>query len=591
MVVLGFGLGYAVQALAELTESVKSAPQRPIIIIEKNPCLLRRAFELRDFSSLLTRPGLAFIVGGSGEAIITALALFAKSEAPQTSGKYAPHIMPHIMPHVMRNRTLISIDEQWYKAVENRIRAWAMQDDVNQATLKKFGKRWVRNIMHNMADIRDLPGVSRLADIARADGSSGELPVFLAAAGPGLDSIASLLPEIHKRCIVVAVDTSLRFLLRNGVAPDFALVVDPQFWNSRHLDRCVNPVTRIVVESAVYPPVLRLPFKEKYLCGSMYPLGIFIEQRVDQKGSLGAGGSVATTAWDFATMLGAQQVWIAGLDLAFPGQKTHFKGARFEEKALAESGRLNPAETWLIHALRDGIPFKAPALSGGEVLTDRRLSLYAAWFETRFRNYPGIRNYSIIGSGEKWSTEGTSPAWKAGVIGVGSEGGSVVGGGLAITGLEPVGAEALLALPERRDEIDKRLEAVSSRIEADFFEPEEVRRRGERYEAATKALFSGLQLIQEACKKGIKIAEQALCSKPDQAGTDIDREKTLAALDEVNRSITGSEVREIAEFLLPTEASATDIRAQPGNTEATFRSYLESTIRLYQSLANSANFI
>jgi hypothetical protein len=132
---------------------------------------------------------------------------------------------------------------------------------------------------------------------------------------------------------------------------------------------------------------------------------------------------------------------------------------------------------------------------------------------------------------------------------------------------------------------------VSSRIEADFFEPEEVRRRGERYEAATKALFSGLQLIQSTCEKGIKIAEQALRSKPGKEGTGLDREKTLAALDEINRSITGSEVREIAEFLLPTEVSATDISTQPGNTETALRSYLESSIRLYQSLANSANFI
>jgi hypothetical protein len=337
----------------------------------------------------------------------------------------------------------------------------------------------------------------------------------------------------------------------------------------------------------------------------MYPLGIFIEQRVDQKGALGAGGSVATTAWDFATMLGTQQIWIAGLDLAFPGQRTHFKGARFEEKALAESGRLNPAETWLIHALRDGIPFKAPALSGGEVLTDHRLSLYAAWFENRFRNYPGVRNYSIMGIGDRgsgiggYSSEhiGTSVSYPDNsnkdlqtlIPSPQSPAPSL--GGLAIKGLEPVGAEVLLALPERRDEIDKRLEAASSRIETEFFEPEEARRRGERYEAATKALFSGLQLIQKACKKGIKIAEQALQSKPGKAGTSIDREKTLAVLDEINRSISGSEVKEIAESLLPTEASATDISTQPGNTEAALRSYLESTIRLYQSLANSANFI
>jgi hypothetical protein len=545
VVILGFGLGYAAQALAEL------APRRPIIIVEKNLCLLRKALELRDLNSLLSRPSVAFIPGGSGEGISGILSFFEKNTGERAA------------PYIMRNRTLIGLDEQWYAAVESRIHSWAMRDDVNAATLKKFGRRWIRNLSRNMSAIRDLPGISRLAGLAADDPAVHEsaahlpLPIFLAAAGPGLDSIAPLLPEIHKRCIVVAVDTSLRFLLRNGVDPDFTLVVDPQFWNNRHLDRCTSPHTRLIVESAVYPPVLRLPFKTVYLCGSMYPLGSFIEQRVDPKGVLGAGGSVATSAWDFSRILGAQQIWIAGLDLAFPGLKTHFRGARFEEKVLAESARLNPAETWLLHALRGGIPFYAPSISGGQVLTDRRLSLYATWFENRFRQFPAIRNYSLSS------------------------------GGLAIAGLEPAKTEALLALPERRAEIGQRLEAAFSRIEAEFFEPEEARRRGERYENAAKALFSGLRQIQTACEKGRKTAEHALLREYLSAG----REKTLAALDEVNRCITGSEVKEIAGFLFPPEVLA-EIgktgQSANANTSDAFRAYLKSSIRLYRSLEESA---
>jgi len=299
-----------------------------------------------------------------------------------------------------------------------------------------------------------------------------------------------------------------------------------------------------------------------YLCGSMYPLGSFIEQRVDPKGALGAGGSVATSAWDFSRILGAQQIWIAGLDLAFPGLKTHFRGARFEEKVLAESDRLNPAETWLLHALRGGIPFYAPSISGGQVLTDRRLSLYASWFENRFRQFSAIRNYSLSS------------------------------GGIAIEGFEPAETEALLALPERRAEIDQRLQAAFSRIKAEFFEPEEMRRRGERYENAVNALSSGLRQLQTACEKGRKIAEQAMSRDPGPA----EREKTLAALDEVNRCITGSEVKEIAGFLFPPEILAEMGKTgQSANTDTSanatasdgFHVYLKSSIRLYRSLEES----
>jgi hypothetical protein len=376
-IVLGFGLGYAAQALAELIPL-----QSPIIIMEKYPALLRLAFELRNMETFLSRNNIAFVLEENG--ISSALSHFEKNAGEK------------LKPEILRNRPLTGIDEQWYSAVENRIRAWAMKDDINAATLKKFGKRWVRNILRNAAAIRDLPGISRFAGLA---GDVHPLPVFLAAAGPGLDKASVLLSEIRKRCLIVAVDTSLRFLSRNGVEPDFALVIDPQFWNSRHLDRCVSENTRLIIESAVYPPVLRLPFKKMYLCGSLFPLGKFIEDRVDPKGDLATGGSVATSAWDFSRMLGARQIWIAGLDLAYPNNKTHYRGAQFEEKALAESGRLRPSESWLARAMRDGIPCRCVAPGGGTVASDRRLSLYAAWFENCFRQYPEIINYSLSDGG------------------------------------------------------------------------------------------------------------------------------------------------------------------------------------------------
>ena len=535
LLILGFGLGYTAKAMAEAGGNIES--QRPIIIVEKSIRILRLAFEQLDLSSLLCRNNVAFVPGGCGEGIIKALSIFEKSSGEKTA------------PQIIRNRTLINVDEQWYGTVENRIRAWTMRDDVNMATLKKFGRRWVRNLSRNMNAIRDLPGISRLAALAAQEEAAPQgkpLPVFLAAGGPSLDGIAAALPEIRKRCIVVAVDTSLGFMQRNGVHPDFALVVDPQFWNSQHLHRCTGSHTRLVIESAAYPPVLRLPFKGMYLCGSLFPLGKFIEERVDPKGELGAGGSVATSAWDFARILGAREIWIAGLDLAYPGLKTHFRGARFEEKALSQSRRIHPAETWLLHALREGGPFSAQAMSGGQVLTDHRLSFYAAWFENRFRQFPGVRNFSL------------SPD------------------GLAISGLEPAAAGAILELPPRRKEIDERLEAAFSRIENDFFDQEEIRRRAERYNVAVAALRGGLEKITAACKKGEAIAARALRS-PGAAD-----EKTLAALDEINSFITGSEVKDISGFLFPAEALAGTEEAGDG-----LRTYLESSIRLYRSLAEA----
>jgi hypothetical protein len=278
-------------------------------------------------------------------------------------------------------------------------------------------------------------------------------------------------------------------------------------------------------------------------------LGTFIEKQVDPKGPLGAGGSVATTAWDFARSLGGKEIWIAGLDLAFPELKTHFHGALFEDRVHAESQRFNPAETWVVSALRDGHPFSAPSSCGGKVLTDRRLSLYAAWFENRFRQHASVRNYGLFQNG------------------------------LAIAGLEPAKAEDLLALPDRRDEIEKRLEAVFSRIEEDFYQQEEKQKRAERYENAISVLQRGLESIRNASGKGAAIAEQALkrALNPGQ------QNRTLKDLDDVTRQIAGSEVKEVAGFLFP------PIEKEKDNGDP-FRAYLKSSLKLFLSLEESAGF-
>ena len=539
VVILGFGLGYTAQAAACAVK-----PEQPVIIVEKYPNLLLKAMELRDFSDFLSKNRIIFVLGGTGEGITNALGIAGELVSIDS-------IDDKPVPFVIRNRALTGIDEQWYKTVEERIRTWTMRDEVNSATLKRFGKRWVRNLSRNKSAIRDYPGVSRLADLASVKDSGEELPVFLAAAGPGLDRTAPLLRDIQRRCIVVAVDTSFRFFVKNGVQPDFVLVVDPQFWNSRHLDRCICERTALIAESAVYPHVLRLPFKNIFLCGSLFPLGKFIEDQVDPKGRLGAGGSVATTAWDFARVLGGREIWIAGLDLAFPDLKTHFHGALFEERSNSGSNRFKPVETWVVRALRDGFPFKARSSTGGQVLTDRRLSLYAAWFENRFRQHCEVRNLALFQNG------------------------------LAISGLEPADAQTLLSLPDVRDEIDRRLNEAFSQIENDYREPEEARARALRYEKAVSGLTRGLESILDAAQKGEAIARNALKGSlnPEQ------RKKLLRDLDAITRRVTDSEVKEIAGFLFPPVEAEKE--SSPTESRDPFRDYLESSLRLFSGLAEA----
>jgi len=530
--VLGFGLGYAFSALAA------KFPKRPIIVVEKHPELLKKALELRDFSASLARGKLVFVLDAEG--LTSALSLFETT--------------PGVPPLVIRNRALCDLEREWYARTDDKIAEWNKRTNVNQATKKRFGKRWVKNLSLNLQAVRDLPGISRLEGIL----AQKDIPVFLAAAGPSLDETEPYLGEIYKRCLVVAVDTSLRFLCDRKIEPDFALSVDPQYWNSRHLDRVHAPNARMVAESAVYPTLLRLPFGQIFLCGSFFPLGRFVEDRVDPKGELAAGGSVATSAWDFIRILGAKNVWISGLDLSFPDLKTHFHGALFEEKFHASSCRFVPGETWNYRLLRDGRPFHAKRSGGGVVLTDERLSLYAGWFEHRFSRFPAVENFCL------------SP------------------GGMEIKGLKFEQMERLLALPERRKEIDSLLTGIYETINGDFFSEKARKNREEKYKNAKESLLKGLKTIGNLALEADKLAKtSATRCKLGQLGK-TELEKTLEKLNAANNAINNSEVKEIAGFLIP-ETTSWEAEIAESTQDPILR-HLEYSSRLYRALAEAAEF-
>jgi hypothetical protein len=526
VLILGLGLAYTLDAL------IKRYPEKPIIIAEKHWSLFRKALEVRDFSEILSRHNIIWFIGGEARGIITVLELFSEH------------------PEIIPNRNLMQIDSAWYEEIESSAKTWSNKDDINSATLRRFGKRWVRNLGSNIEAIRDIPGITYLENLA------ADLPVFLAAAGPSLDEMIPYLKDIAKRCIIIAVDTSLRFLLAHNIDPDFVVVVDPQYWNARHLDRCSAPKSCLIAESAVYPGVLRHQFKRAFLCSSLFPLGRFIEDRIVPKGILGAGGSVATTAWDFARILGTKDIWISGLDLAFPDLKTHFKGALFEEKALQESNRFVPAETKSANMLFGGHPFFAAGADGKKTLTDKRLSLYASWFDNHFQQYSNIKNRSFSQKG------------------------------LFIRNMEICRPEEILNLPEKRKEIDMILTERFEKTDAEYCSEYSAKERSAAFLEAKNMLVSGLKQLLSISEDAAEMAWKAW--KYESNLTPAKKDHLLKKFDEINQTISNSSVKEVAGFLFPPMSDLEKNLQSPQND--TFKRHLEISWRLYRSLAEAVSY-
>ena len=359
-VFLGFGLGYAPIAFAEKN------PSTPLILIENNPLFLFAALNTLDFTKVFSHPNLIFVTKTNASTAVSVLANYKAERIKIYSSK----------AHTAHDPSFANEFLELFKRS-------LQKDEINTNTLEKFSRLWMKNNMANLPYLAKCDGVRKYRSaLLQLGGKATELPFVILAAGPSLETVLPHLSKLKESCVLVCVDTALHALVKAGVEPDFIVLVDPQYACARHLEFLKAKSSVLITESAAYPSVFRFECRETVMCSSLFPIGQYFESQLGQKGKLGAGGSVATTAWDFARTCGTRKIYIAGMDLGFPGKQTHIRGSQFEERAHRSSSRTHTAESDGIASLLGASPSLSKDYRGNSILTDKRMSLFAWWFES-----------------------------------------------------------------------------------------------------------------------------------------------------------------------------------------------------------------
>lgn len=353
--IMGMGLGYTAEAWS------KACPESTLIIIEQSKALFQKALATRDMSRLLRHPKLYFLVENTPEDFTELL------KELQLTGL-----------QLFKHRTLFPLFKGSYSSMEESLNRWLQRKQVNRNTLKRFGKLWIRNFTAN------LPLLARAGSLDKLKGLFEGFPALLLAAGPSLEEQLPHLEAAASRAVIISVDTAYRSLKRLGIEPHFLLITDPQYWNSRHMDFCHSNCI-LVSDSSTHPRVFRKHNGPVYLSASPFPLARNFE--VPAFGcKLRSGGSVATAAWDLTQLLGCSRVYMAGLDLGYPGKQTHCRGSYFEERSLYLSTRLNGVENLSFQVLHSAPLKRYPGIEPNcTVLTDQRMEIYISWFQEMCR--------------------------------------------------------------------------------------------------------------------------------------------------------------------------------------------------------------
>ncbi len=512
IVVFGFGLGYHVEAI------LSHFPRSKVWVIEPDPSLFQATLELRDCNRLLTNPNVQIVLG-TDETVLDQLI----------------HSIEEIRFTIYRYRPSVELHSDFYKNVERRLHRVLSRRQVNLNTLARFGKLWVRNLSRN------LNLLSRHGGIEFLKGRFSSFPAMVIAAGPSLDEILPHLGSLRDKFLLIAVDTSYLSCIRSHVEPDFVVVMDPQYWNTRHLDRAVQKSVRLVSEPSTHPTIFRKFPGKTLLAGSLFPLGRYLEEKIGKRATLGAGGSVATSAWDFARVLGCNPIVMAGLDLAFPNKRTHCKGSFFEERIFSLRTRIEPEETHFFRYLQDASPLLRPSNNGKPVLTDQRMLVYHDWFEIQGKLHRDTRTLTLSRDG------------------------------LKIEGMELVSLEEVLNYPACRNTIDSILQIIDQ--EPPILPDQRIIEKGKQ------ELLQGLSTLEEIAQEGIQLVQSMKRRLAQSEKIDIDQ------LNWIDEKILSHQYRDIAGFLL-----ARTLMNLEQRNPTTMDQTLENSLRIYTDLLDSIRF-
>ena len=369
-VFLGTGLGYT------CIECAKKHPEKTLIVFEPDPYHFFSSLIFTDWTDVFKCKNLILAISCTPEQGIT---LINQYEILKTNFFHVKAQTNHA--------------EKYFEALETLIKRNINKEKINIATLEKFGKLWVKNTCKNLKKSFFSQGITQYKNNAK------NIPFLILAAGPSLQDILPHLKEIKNKAIIVCVDTALRFCIKYNVEPDFIVLTDPQYWAYKHIDGIKSPSSILITESAVYPSVFRFLCKKIICCKSNFPLEHYFDSFRSEKGTLVAGGSVASTAWNFAQYAGASEIYVAGLDLAFVNKQTHIKGSTFEQATHTTSKRIATAETSNMPILFSGNACYEKNYKQENVLTDQRMKMFAWWFESRLEQFPHVKTYTFSPNG------------------------------------------------------------------------------------------------------------------------------------------------------------------------------------------------
>lgn len=333
--VLGIGLGYHIQAIAEHSLGIKK-----IHAYEPDINVLIMALIAYDFTTLLQ---------------------------DTVCIHYDPNLTALSREIVRRPQGFIihypSIANIGNEAIRSSFKKYFVKD----STLRNHFERLYMNFQYNVRKLEEEKESCQLSVIDEVLEDMQGKTVCIIAAGPSLDKNVALLQDKKEKLFLLATGTVYFKLMKMGIRPDAVIITDS---NDRVLGQIreneKEDIPIYLLSTANYQFINRYKGKKYLIFQQDFEPA---ERKAKEYGChlFQTGGSVSTTALDIAIRAHAEKIIFMGLDLAFTDNLAHASGTSSQIATNTE----------------ELIPVKS--FYGGSVLADQKFIIYREWIEQRIK--------------------------------------------------------------------------------------------------------------------------------------------------------------------------------------------------------------
>jgi hypothetical protein len=300
IILCGIGLGYELLTYLNHHSPKNFAPT--ILVIEKDPQILKKCLEATDLSSYISDTNISFMVGRT---------------IPEFTESFNKYIAPYERITLLKSMSLVisdsslETDAPYYTDIVRAVKNSAIY------MLYLFGNSpedalvGNRHTFRNMREILENPGINLLFN------KFAGKPAIVCASGPSLTEELPLLKTLQDQVLILSAESTFWALHAHGIRPHIMCTMEREVRPSGYFDKFTYDDLKDTYLAAipVVPPYMYESYSGPII--NVYRTYTTFNWLPFDKGTMDVKKSSANMAFKVAHMLGCSPIILLGQDLCF----------------------------------------------------------------------------------------------------------------------------------------------------------------------------------------------------------------------------------------------------------------------------------